>query len=516
MRDAIAWSYDLLIPEEQAVFRCLGAFGGGCTLEAAEAVCGFHQVPDVVACVESLARQSLVRVVNRPDGATAGDPRLMMLETVREFAAEQLAASGEQDVRSRHAVYFQELATRAERTFWGDEPGDLRGLIWAEEGNLRAAVSGSIGARDAEMALRLARALFDPQSHTGDNAHEQQMWLSRALALPGGSPDARVRALIRYAALVGIDDLAKAMALAEEALALARRHDDRFGVADAARILGSLETNTGPLARARRRLLDALARFRALGVRGRVGWTLHHLSVLDGIDAQADLESAAGYCDEALAIFRDLDHVRGIETALNWQAELAYKLGDLPRSLASAQEALAMLRSDSWSYDSLDRIADVAARIGRPETAARLYGAADEQRERASRRIEPAFIDEHLGKIDIARRELGEAAFAAAYAAGRALAPEQAVAEALDSVAVSVAEPGVSLLAARVGGPAPAGDRPLQPGHRRGAVHQRAHRRQPRLPHLPQAGGPDPRRGGRRCRAADLGAPAAAPPPVDP
>jgi predicted ATPase len=70
VRDAIAWSYDLLMPEEQAVFRCLGAFVGGCTLEAAEAVCGFPQVPNVVACVESLARQSLLRVVNRPDGAT--------------------------------------------------------------------------------------------------------------------------------------------------------------------------------------------------------------------------------------------------------------------------------------------------------------------------------------------------------------------------------------------------------------------------------------------------------------
>jgi hypothetical protein len=183
--------------------------------------------------------------VNRHDGATTGDPRLMMLETVREFAVEQRAASGEQDVRRRHAVYFQELATRAERTFWGDEPGDLRGLIWSEQGNLRAAVSGSIGACDAEMALRLARAMFPPQSHTGDNAREQQTWLRRALALTGGSPDTRVRALIRYAVMAGIEDLAKAIALAEEALALARRHDDGFGVAEALRILGSLETNRG-------------------------------------------------------------------------------------------------------------------------------------------------------------------------------------------------------------------------------------------------------------------------------
>jgi predicted ATPase/DNA-binding CsgD family transcriptional regulator len=456
MRDAIAWSYDLLAPTEQAVFRCLGAFEGGCTLEAAEVVCGSRGTGDggrgsgessrpdpcppsldpspldVVAAVESLARQSLVRVLDTPDSA-AGTPRLAMLETVREFAVEQLAERGE-DVaaRRRHAAYFLELATRAERALWGDDPGDLRGLIWSEEGNLRAAVTWAIGSGDAETALRLARVMFDPQSYTGDNAREQQSWLRRALALPGGSPGARVRALFRSAWLLGIDDLAGAVASAEEALALARRHDDGYGVAEALRILGALETNTEDTAYARSRLLEALAGFRTLGVPGRIGWTLHHLSVLDGIGPEADLVSASVASEEALAIFRDLDHMRGVEEVLNWQAELAYKLGDLPRSLATAQEGLAMPKPAWRSSDYLDRIADIAGLIGRPETAARLYGAADAQRERAGRRIEPAFRAEHEGRVDIARRALSAEAFASAYAAGRELTPEQAVAEALE------------------------------------------------------------------------------------
>ncbi len=446
MRDAIAWSYDLLAPEEQAVFRCLGAFEGGCTLEAAEAVCGSPAVPDVVAAVESLARQSLVRVVDTPDGGAAGTPRLALLETVREFAVEQLAESREDAAaRQRHAAYFLELATHAERTLWGDEPGDLRGLIWSEEGNLRAAVSWTIESGDAETALRLARVMFDPQSFTGDNAREQQTWLRRALALPGGSPESRVRTLLRGAWLLGIDDLAGAVALAEEALALARRHDDGFGVAEALRILGSLETNAGDAARARRCSLDALEGFRTLGEQGRVGWTLHQLSVLDGVGDEADLVNAAGYCEEALAIFRDLGHVRGVESMLQWRAVIAYKLGDLPRALASAQEGLAMPRPAWRSSDYLDRIADIAGLSGRPETAARLYGAADAQRERAGRRIELAFRAEHEGRVDIARRALSQEAFSAAYAAGQELAPEQAVAEALATRWEFAAAPSVVL-----------------------------------------------------------------------
>ncbi len=451
MRDAIAWSYDLLTPEEQAVFRCFATFIGGCTLEAAEAVCSVPNgadgaaAPDsdLIAVIESLASQSLLRT--DPSLTDDAAPRLSMLEMVREFASEQLAASSDDAPGRRHAEYYLGLATQALRTYWGDEPGDVRGLIQSEIGNLRAAVGWSIAHGDAEMAMRLAIAMFDPQSHTGDNAREQQMWLHRALALPGRSPNARVSALIRYAVATGIDDLAGAIGLAEEAQTLAMAHDDAFGIAESQRIIGVLEINTGNTDRARRCLFDALTRFRSLGVRGRVGWTLIQLSVLDGIGDEGDLVHAAGYCEEALAIFRDLDHVRGIETALNWHAEIALKLGDLPKSLASAHEGLAIPRRDPWSSDYLDRVADIAGRAGQAKTAARLYGAADELRERAGRRIEPAFRAEHERRVEVARRALVEADFEAAWAVGRSLAPEEAVAEALAVVIKPTDPPPFSL-----------------------------------------------------------------------
>jgi non-specific serine/threonine protein kinase len=369
-----------------------------------------------------------------------------MLETVREFAVEQLDASGEYEaVRGRHAEYFLGLARGVERTYWGDEPGDVRGQVRAEEANLRAAVGWAIAHGDVEMALRLAIVMFHPLSHTGDNSREQFSWLQRALALPGGSPATRAFALTRWAAVVGLDELDQGTALAEEALELARRHNDAFGIAEALRILGNIAIHTGDRARARGCLLEALAGFQELGLRGRAGWTLHHLSALEGVGAEADPTRAAAYCEEALAIFRDLEHVRGVEATLNWHSECAFKLGDLPGALASAQEGLVMVRSDLWSYDSLDRIADVASSIGQPETAARLYGAADELRERAARPIEPAFRAAHEARIDVARQALGEEAFAAIYAAGRALTQRQVEAEALSVSIQPAAAPTISL-----------------------------------------------------------------------
>jgi DNA-binding CsgD family transcriptional regulator len=269
------------------------------------------------------------------------------------------------------------------------------------------------------------------------------MWLRRALALPGGSPAARAFALTRCAALARFDQFAEGVVLAEEALALARGHDDAFGIAESLRVLGDNEMHTGDRARARDCLLDALARFRALGVRGRVGWTLHHLAALEGVGAESDPALAAVYCDEALAIFRDLGQSRGVEATLNWHAEFAYKLGNLSVALTSAQEGLTMIRSDLWSSDYLACIADVAGLVGQSETAARLYGAADERRERAATPIEPAFRAEREARVDVARRALGEEAFATAYAKGRLLTQRQAEAEALAvTIPASAAMPG--------------------------------------------------------------------------
>ncbi len=436
MRDAIAWSYDLLTSPEQEVFRCLGVFQGGCTLEAAEAVCESPTVPDVIGAVESLVEQSLVRVIDT-NGTDA--PRLVMLETVREFANELLIESGQQEVRRRHAAYYLDLATRAGQTFWGDEPGDLRRLIFPEAGNLRGALDWAFEHGEVEMALRLAATMFDPHSITGSNAREQRIWLQRALALPGGELASRVRALTHGAALAVVEGkLAEGLALTQEALSLARQHDDLFGIAEASRIRGSLLTHAGDLEGAHRALRDSLSGFRALNAQGRIGWTLFTLAASEGYEAvdeggvESDLANVTAACEEALTIFREIDHGRGRSAVLICYAANAHKRRDLPKALAIAREGLlADWAERELVFHYLEVIADIAGRVGQAEAAARLYGASAEQRELSGRPLEPAYYEEYERDVAFARQALGAEAFAASFAAGRALTTDLSVAEAL-------------------------------------------------------------------------------------
>jgi non-specific serine/threonine protein kinase len=477
MRDAIAWSHDLLAPAEQRVFRCLGAFHGGCTLKAVEAVCGqttddrrqttgaeatvdlrLSSVDSVADVVESLARQSLLRVDEVSDGGGAGAPRLAMLETVREFAAEQLAASGEDvAVRGRHATFYAALVTGAEQIFRGNASGDVRAVLEPEQGNLRAAFDWAAAYEETDTARRLASAAFDPYWLTNDEAREQLGRLRRALALPGGSPAARVQALnsagVATSCLIPLrDHQLEARAFFAEALALARRHGDEYGAARALEGFGGCTLQLGDVDGARSALLEALAGNRALEARGHIGWMLCHLAALYSLDAvdeggdAADLDHALGCYEEALAIFRAVGEPRMIGRALHGLAYVAYKRRDLARALAGTRELLALEWGQRWPvYAYLEDIADIAGRVGRAETAARLYGAADAQRERAGRPVDALFRAEYERDVAIARRALGAAVFAAAWAAGRALTPEQAVAEALDPRAVTIAEVGPSL-----------------------------------------------------------------------
>lgn len=446
MRAAIAWSYDLLPSEEQRVFRCLAVFVGGCTLHAAEAVCGPEAggagpfPTSVVDVLESLTHQSLVQVVKPTrNGPGAGTTRLRMLETVREFAVEQLAASGDQAPGQRHAAYYLALVTRAERMFWGDEPGYWWGLIYPELSNLGAALTWAIDHRETETALRLTGTLFEPHWWTGANAHEQARSLQRALALPGGSPGARVQALIGAAwAARGREDFATGRSLSEEALAIARRHRDEFGMACAEVSLGSDHQYVGDEATARTHLLTALSTFRALKARGRIAWTLCHLAVFgsrDAVDEGGDrdeLARARAYYEEALALFQEIDQSRGIARALHGIAYVAYKQRDLPLALASIRELLAREWHERLPVIVyLEDIADIAGRVGRPDVAVRLYGAADAQRERGGQGIGPLYQAEYDRDVAISRHALGDEAFTAAWAAGRALPLAQAVAEAL-------------------------------------------------------------------------------------
>jgi non-specific serine/threonine protein kinase len=444
MRTSIAWSYDLLTPAEQKVFHCLSTFVGGCSLEAVTTVCGpaldspAGSIPEMI---ESLARQSLLEVTVVIDDATgAQSNRLTLLETIREFAAEQLAQSGDGDPARRHAQFYLERVSQAEKTYWGDVPGDWRAEIKREAGNLRAALAWTIDHGDTNRALRLASAMFDPHAINGDRAREQLEWVQRALALPGGEPRNRVNALTAAAWLAQtLYRFPEARAMAESALSLAREHDDAFGFAMASFVLGEAEFHEGDIADARTHLNDALVGFRALNLPNRAASPLCYLASLDSCDAideggdPAQLARAAAYYEEALTLFRHVGMVRGIARALHGLAYVAYKQRDLPTALARTREVLVFDWEHHWQvYHYLEDIADIAGRLGQPRVAARLYGAADIQRERDGRPIEPVYREEYERDVAVARTALGDAAFAASFSEGRTMSPEAAVALALE------------------------------------------------------------------------------------
>ena len=189
MRDTIAWSHDLLSPEEQTVFRRLAVFPGGCTIEAAEAVAGAESALDVFAGMAALVDESLLR---QEEGAE-GEPRFRMLETVREYGLEQLEASGEGDDHARPPrglVPDPGRAGRARSPLAAPCRREWVARLEEELPNLRAAVTWLLARGEATRALRLLVAAEDfwTQRHLSDA--ELHRWLEAALA---AAPDAPAR-----------------------------------------------------------------------------------------------------------------------------------------------------------------------------------------------------------------------------------------------------------------------------------------------------------------------------------
>ena len=238
MRDAIAWSHDLLAAEEQALFRRLAVFVGGCTLEAAEAVGRTGSGPriDVFAVLSALVDKSLLH----REASADGEPRFGMLETIREYALEQLAASGEEaTVRDAHAAWCLDLAERAAPAWFTLGAESVGRRLEAEHANLRAALAWLTETGDIAAGVRLAAALW-PFWFLRSHFAEGRGWLERAVAWSAGARTIeRVRVLNGAASIaVWQGDGPQAAAWCEEGLAIAREIGDAFGAGNALLILG--------------------------------------------------------------------------------------------------------------------------------------------------------------------------------------------------------------------------------------------------------------------------------------
>jgi len=487
LRNTIDWSYNLLEPAAQTLFARLAVFAGGCTLEAAESVCGelpplprLEGSPTPTAQADRLQVDGLLgalidhSLVRHTDGP-GGEPRFWMLETLREYALERLAASGEiEALQRRHATYYLALAERGQVRMYGAEQRRWLDHLAADHDNFRAALAWSLKSTNgAILGLRLANGLATlwqvrayyaeainwftavlgrsqdtPSLHRveGLTTASRLTWLrydyqhqnlyareAVALARQLGSPRHLCRALNRMvSALHTGGDFAGARAAGQESLALARSSGDIRAEAEALEILGQMARNQSDHAAARSYgeqglalavkmddpIFEALLRHdvgMANWFEGRFAQASEHLR------KSSQLYEAAG----------DQRFMGVVEWGLGC---VALDQGELATATTHFRRCLVAFRASDYSVGLcgyLLGIAGIATARGQAVAAVRLSGAADAWRALLGHRLEghlPARYERQLAR---ARAQLDEDTFAAAWAAGRALPVEQAIVEAL-------------------------------------------------------------------------------------
>ncbi len=445
MRAAIAWSYELLTPEEQRVFRCLGVFAGGSTLDAAGTVCapmdpsgedrGARDVA-VESVVESLARQSLVRSVEPPGSASSmSSPRVGMLETIREFAVEQLAAAGEVEaIRDRHAAWFLDVVESLDlhHAMQGDTARMRR--LMPEQDNLRQALSW-FATRGNDLSFnRLSAALAIFWFDLGQFA-EARTWLHRAIAREDGVPVlTRARAWNEAGWLAMCQgELDLAQSFRDQALVLAREAGEPYLLADAIFRNGILAFWQDDLQQAAALIEDARNALLAIGteVAAAPVKATAAVNLLGGVALiSGDVPLAIQRGEEAVAMARALGAGADLSYALCGLGYARLQEGSVPEAAACFLEATALawtIRDDAFLARLLWAMAAVAITSDHLEVAARLIGAADALDARTGSAMWPN--DRALAKWCLARLEgtLDAAAWSDLRRAGASLAVEQAV-----------------------------------------------------------------------------------------
>lgn len=465
------WSYQLLTAAEQTLFRRLAVFTGTASLEAVGAVAG--ELPndaDPLATSTTLIRHNLALL----SGTAGNEPRVRLLETVRAYAWERLAADSVDlaATQRRHATYYLTLAEAASPRLLGpDAPACLAQLAQAYD-HLRAALGWAF-AHNASLALRLTGALWRfwflrgdfsegrraletalDRSTMGDPARVPALAGAGVLAYQQGDYEAAVALLEEVMPLARKQDraadltlalnvlglalqrrgeYARASVLHEEALALARKRGDRWSAFFGLNNLALLARRLGDDERAARDGAASLALARELGS----PWSIH--LVLDNLGLvalrQGDPHRAEALFAESLELSRQLGDQQGRGFSLNNLALVAHARGDNATAARLAGESLA-LASEIESRELLLESLELVALLAPAETAARFLGAAEALREANGYVRIPASRAGHLRLTRDLEVALGTKALAAVKAAGRALAPTGATREALAATAV--------------------------------------------------------------------------------
>jgi non-specific serine/threonine protein kinase len=463
MRDAVAWSFDLLSPTDQTLFRRLGVFAGGFSIEAVERVCmdGIVEI-DALGGLSALLDHSLLRRSEHADLA----PRFDMLHVVREFALEQLCAAGEDDaIRRAHAAYFRDLAHQAGEAR-GAEQERLHALVAADMHNIRAVLAWALrsdsGAEDLDGALELCGALWFYWIHYTTSASEARLWLTRALDLaPDSQSLARARALLGLGAIEWRQgDYAPARAHLDLSTAIFAQLDDVKGLGDALHLaghvlfeaheydgaqlcferslaahtragdpvggvpligdIGMLAYHQGDYPTARRQFEACLRSCRQHGVRDHAADSLNRLGDLARLEG--DLDSAKRLYTESLALWRSLQGSPGIASGLHKLGQTARRRGDVAEARRLLLESLSLQRDIGNKQGVIECVlafGGLALESADAAAGAELLGAAEAALEELGAPLAPADYAEFQHDRARATGNSGAGAWAAAYARGR-------------------------------------------------------------------------------------------------
>lgn len=469
LRGTVNWSYSLLNAAEQSLFRRLSVFTGGCTLEAVEAVCDTKGDLglDVLDGMTSMVDKSLTQQLEEP----GAERRFLMLSTIREYALERLAESGEEvATRRAHSAYYVVLAEEC-----GGEltthPEWLQRFD-LEHQNFREALEFLIKIGDTDWGMRLGSALFhfwEMREHFA----EGRALLDSLLKLPAGQPKMRARLLFYSAVLTSSQgDFASAQKLHEESLRACRDLHDHRGVAVALNALGVTTRDRGDLnaacslfeqcvatwrdlgssidtaralsnlanvarlqgnhARAHALYDECLAIFQATGDSTGVAWTLNYLG--DLAEESVDSIAARSYYEQSLSAFRQLGDGWGVASTLCDLARLSAaqsKHQDAERLYGESIRMFQDLGHKRGIARVLECFAVSAAGQSRPEKSLRLAGAAAALRQRISAPLIPAERSRLEMKLEPARNGLSNSEALEAWSSGWEMSLEEAVQEAL-------------------------------------------------------------------------------------
>jgi predicted ATPase/transcriptional regulator with XRE-family HTH domain len=423
LRDAIAWSDDLLDPKVRVLFHRLGVFVGGWTLEAAEAVANLQGDLDILEGLATLADLSLIRL-----DESSPEPRFGMLETIREFAQERLAASGEEAaVRASHAAYFLTLAEHAKPHQYGAGQRAWLRRLEAEHPNFRAALGVLAATDDHDAHLRLAANLGDfwfLRSHFVEGRAYLEVALARALT---PTPQRAEGMKFLGALAFGQSDFTAAETWLRQSEALARSLNIPAMLGQALFLRGAVAEFEGDDERAIPLWESALTIAREVDDAHGAGAALNALS--EAAYSRGDLETTERLGEEAVALLRSIGDAFELSIGLTNIGAVALARGDTSRAVVAYQEALDLalgIEADWVIANALAGFAAVAAAQGDHAGAAQLLGTTETVREASLHALIPNFTY-HAQTIRAVQSALGEAAFAAAWEAGRALSMEEAI-----------------------------------------------------------------------------------------